>query len=642
MNGGYGCQPNLTVRALLPAPPGMYRLASPKSARERRDRAWYRCSNVTIRLPHVLLYRQLGRYLVYSACSICQQLNVDLGGILAPDGAVMASMRRLTGIVAAAVGCALIASACSGSGSGSGPESSGNAVLRIGTSYPIDSLNPYVGQSDYTYMAFEYIYPQLTQYNADLQIVPDFATSWTESPDGLTWTFRTRANAKWSDGQPLTAADAAWTINMEKKYVNGPTATAAGVVAHVTGAQATSPTTLVVHYSRPVANVLALFQGESILPEHIWKKYATGNGAALKTFANPAPVVSGGPFVLTKYVPNQIALFSRNPRWWGQKPHIKGFGLQFFTNDDAMVAALERGQVDFIGEYTPATAVAALRQHGLVVDTRPSLSMKDFIINTNPRKTVHRELLNPLVREALEYATDRPQIIKIAWLGLAQPGSTIVAPADGQWHDPQIKPLPFDLARASQLLDQAGYKMGPNGVRIAGGHPMSYKVIFPPDERGSGDRTFAILQTDFRKIGIAITQQNLDDDAATTAITAPDNKYLTFDMAMWDWVPPVDPDFMLSVVTCAQYGGWSDSGFCDPAYDRMYGRQSTLTAVSQRRALIWQMQRLIYGARPYIILNYPDIIEAHTKQWTGFVPAPVMGSVNSLSMQTLLQVQPAG
>jgi peptide/nickel transport system substrate-binding protein len=171
---------------------------------------------------------------------------------------------------------------------------------------------------------------------------------------------------------------------------------------------------------------------------------------------------------------------------------------------------------------------------------------------------------------------------------------------------------------------------------------MSYNVIFPPDERGSGDRTFAILQTDFKKIGIVINQQNLDDDATTAAITAPDNKYLTFDMAMWDWVPPVDPDFMLSVVTCEQYGGWSDSGFCDPAYDGMYARQSTLTAVSQRRALIWQMQRLIYNARPYLILDYPDIIEAHTKQWTGFVPAPVMGSVNSLSMQTLLQVHQTG
>src|SRR4029077_19080014 len=94
------------------------------------------------------------------------EVIADLGGFLRPDGAVMAGMRRLTGIVAAAAGFALIAAACSGSGprSGSGSPRSVNAVLRIGTSYPIDSLNPYVGQSDYTYMTFEYIYPQLTQY----------------------------------------------------------------------------------------------------------------------------------------------------------------------------------------------------------------------------------------------------------------------------------------------------------------------------------------------------------------------------------------------------------------------------------------------------------------------------------------------
>jgi peptide/nickel transport system substrate-binding protein len=70
----------------------------------------------------------------------------------------------------------------------------------------------------------------------------------------------------------------------------------------------------------------------------------------------------------------------------------------------------------------------------------------------------------------------------------------------------------------------------------------------------------------------------------------------------------------------------------------MYARQSTLTNVAQRRALIWKMQQQIYNDRPYIILDYPDVIEAHSKGWAGFVSSPVMGSVNSLSMQTLLQV----
>jgi peptide/nickel transport system substrate-binding protein len=544
--------------------------------------------------------------------------------------------RQALSAVAALAALALLTSACSGSGSQAGTQ--GGGILRIGTSYPIDSLNPFVGQSDYTYMTFEYIYPALVQYNQQLQIVPEFARSWTESTNGLTWTFHTQPGAKWSDGKPLTAADAAWTINIERKFDTGATASAAGGLAYVTGATATSPTTLMVHYSRPVANVLSNFQSLYILPEHVWAKYATGSGAAMKTFANPAPIVSGGPFELTKYVPNQIALFARNPHWWGPKPHIDGFGLQFFTNDDAMISAFEQGQLDFIGEYTPPTVVTKLRQKGFTVTTAPSLSFKDFIINTNPHKTTHRELLNPLVREALEYATNRQQITKTAWLGFATPGSTIIAPADQGWHDPNLKPLPYDLAKANQLLNQAGYKMGPNGIRIADGHQMSYNVIFPPDERGAGDRTFAILQTDWRKIGIAITQQNLDDAAATAAITAPNNKYLTFDMAMWDWVPPVDPDFMLSVLTCGQYGNWSDSGYCNPAYDKMYAEQSTLTNAAKREALVWRMQQLIFNARPYLVLDYPDVIEAHTKQWAGFAPSPVMGSINSLSIQTLLQV----
>src|SRR5262249_55237061 len=143
----------------------------------------------------------------------------------------MAAKRRWRRAAGVAAISAMLASACSGSAGHAGNENTPGGILRIGTSYPIDSLNPFVGQSDYTYMTFEYVYPALTQYSAGLSIVPSFAVSWSESADGLTWTFKTRPNAKWSDGQPLTAADAAWTINMEKKYENGPTASAAGALA---------------------------------------------------------------------------------------------------------------------------------------------------------------------------------------------------------------------------------------------------------------------------------------------------------------------------------------------------------------------------------------------------------------------------
>jgi len=537
-------------------------------------------------------------------------------------------------LVAAAVSLA----ACSNSRSGSGGT---GEVLHIGTTYPIDSMNPFVAQSDYSYAVYEYIYPQLVQYNSRLQIIPDFARSWSTSADGRTWTFHTVPHAKWSDGKPLTAADVAWTINEVMKYKNGPAGQWAGLLEHMTGASAPNSTTLVIRYSKAVANVLAQMQGMSVLPRQVWAPFFTGNGAKLKTYpnlppANGKPMVSGGPFELVKYRANQYALFKRNPNWWGPKPKIEGFGLQFYSNADAMVQALKEGNVDFVGEYTPPTAVTALKKAGFVVTTTPSISMKTFIINTNPRKTTHKELLDPRVREAIEYATDRQQIIRTAWLGLAQPGSSIIAPAEGSWHNTNIKALPFDIAKANQLLNAAGYKMGSNGIRIANGHSMSYNVIFPPDERGTGDRTFQIMQTDLRKIGISITQQNMDDSATFNAISH--DNYRTFDMAMWDWVPPVDPDFMLSVLTCGQLGNNSDSGYCNPAYDKMYAKQSTLISTSARQKLIWQMQQYIYSAKPYIILDYPDIIEAHSPSWTGFAVAPVMGSVNSLSMQTLLNV----
>jgi peptide/nickel transport system substrate-binding protein len=543
-----------------------------------------------------------------------------------------ARWRRALVVCAAATLLAPFVSACQVSVAGE------RDILRIGTTYPIDSLNPFVSEADYAYVAYQYMYPALTQYDADLHISPYFARSWSTSKNGKDWTFHTVPNARWSDGKPLNATDVAWTINMIVHFKNGATASAAGTVANVIKAVATDPNTVVVHYSRPVANVLEQLQQLPILPRQVWGRLAVGNGRQLRRFQNSAPVVSGGPFILENYQTNHIALFKDNPMWWGKPPHIKGFGLEFFSNADAMVSALETGQLDMIGEYTPATTVAALRHAKLDVTTAPSLSLKDFIINTNPKKKNHRELLNPVVREAMDDAVDRAQIVRTAWLGYAQPGNTLLAPADENWQNKAIPAPTFNLATANRLLDQAGYKRGSNGIRIADGHPMSYSLLFLADERGPGDRTFQIIQNDFKTIGIRITEDAVDDDAGNAAILAPNNKYQDFDLAMWDWVPPVDPDFLLSVLTCSQWGNNSDSGFCNAEYDRLYRQQAEAVNPVKRHRIVDRMQLIIHNQRPYLILDYPDVIEAHSRQWTGFVQAPVMGSVNSLSTVTLLNV----
>jgi peptide/nickel transport system substrate-binding protein len=535
---------------------------------------------------------------------------------------------------------ALVAAGC---GSKSKSTSKGNVkeggVLRLGTSSRIDSLNPYVAFNQDAYTTFMYIYPFLVQYDRNLKFAPDFATKWEVSQDGKTWTFHTRPGAKWSDGKPLTAADAAWTINTDVTFQKGTAANAAGLVAHITKATAPDATTLVVRYAAPVGNVLGQFQQLAILPKHVWAKYAANKGKNLKTFPNGAPIVSGGAFTLTKFKKDQIALFKRNPNFYGPKPHIDGFGLRMFSNDDALISAMKSHEIDAI-ESVPPTAIATLKKAGIVVSQVPGVTENDFIFNSNPKKNSHRELLNPKLREAFEHAIDRDKIAHVVWLDTAEPGASIIPPSTGSWHNADVEPLKFDVALANRMLDGLGYKKGAGGTRTAGGHKMSYVVITPTDLTGV-DRTFQIIQADFRKIGVNLTQKALDSSAAFDAITAPGTKYLNFDLAMWDWVPLIDPDFMLSVVTCDQYGGWSDSGYCNKAYDALYAKQGTTLDQGERRLIVHQMQEKLARERPYIFLNYESWISAHSKAWDGFVSSP-QGPFNSLSKQSFTEVHRVG
>ncbi|MDQ1123472.1 ABC transporter substrate-binding protein [Microbacterium trichothecenolyticum] len=520
--------------------------------------------------------------------------------------------------------------------------SSGGNTLRIGATATIDSLNPFVSSSDYSNVVYQYVYPHLTEYDtADMSLQPSFASSWTESDDKLTWTFTTIPDAKWSDGEALTAEDAAFTMSMVLEYQDSATGQLAGFLTHLASADAPSPDTLVLTYNEPASNVLAQMQQFPILPEHVWKSLATGDGAEIASFANGAPMVSGGPFLLNKYEKDQFALFDRNPNWWGQtKPQIDGFGFQFFANDDAMVTALKTGQVDMIGATTPATAVQSLKDAGMVVQTAPSVGFYDLIINTTAGKTRNRELLDPRVREALEYATDRASMVDTAWLGFATPGSTIVAPASG-WHDDSISGLPFDLDKANAILDELGYAKGSDGIRNADGHRMAYDLIFPTEVNGAGDRMFQVMQTGFAKAGIEITMRKMDTDSATAAIRGADGSYADYDLAMWLWAPPVDPNFVLSVLTCDQRGNNSDSGYCNADYDALFAQQAAAPDRAARQEIIDRMQQVAFDERPYIVLLYQDVIEAHSPQWTGFTMSPLVGSVNNLSMKTLLSVHRA-
>ena len=543
---------------------------------------------------------------------------------------------------------ALVASACSGSsgGGGDGGEGAEGGVLRIGTSSGLTSLNPFVGFNQDDYAVWMYIYPSLLMYDTTTptyDFLPGFAQEWSQSEDGMTVTFETVPGATWSDGEPLDAEDVVFTFEMIKEYEKTQTAQWAGSVTFLETIEASGENTIVATYDRPAGTALYDLGLTPILPPQVWEPLAASK--EIRRFPNEPeggePLVGGGPFLLTEYRKNDIALFEANPSYYGTKPLIDGFGLQFFRDEDAMITALKTDQLDAINEIPP-TAVETLRSAGMEVYEGPALALRDLIFNVDPEGQQRPELLDPRVREAMEYAIDRQAIVDTAWLGFATPGSTIVPEGNAtqgvSWHDDDIQPLPYDIAKANEILDSLGYAKGSDGIRVADGEQMEYEVVFPLDEAGAGDRAFRIIQQGFEQIGVRLVQQRLDTNAAWNAMY--DKGHYVFELAMWDWFPAADPDFILAVLTCDQWGNWNDTGYCTDAYDELYTAQKSAVDPEERQRIVFEMQQIAFDERPYIILTYDMRLDAWSKNWEGFVPS-TQGIFNNFSTQSLTSVHQA-
>ena len=545
-------------------------------------------------------------------------------------GAVRAGRRWIT---SAAVAVAIMAAAGCGGSSQGGSSSSHSAVLRVGTVYYIDTLNPFLGIEPQDTAAYTMVYPQLVQYGPGEKMEGDWASSWTHSPDGLRWTFTLRSG-KWSDGAPLTSADAVWTINTTLKYASGPTSYLAGVLDGVKSATAPNAHTLVLTYDHPVAAVLANLEQFFILPEHIWRKHVGSKGAGLHSFEPQAhlPVVGGGAYYLTEFSQKGTTVFRPNPYFYGPRSRAAAVTLTFYTNPTSMVADLENGNLDFV-DSVPYTIASTLKgRHGITLNVGPGSEVTNLGFNSNPLKPKNRELLNPLVKEAFEYAIPRKQLVSVLFGGYARPWANILssASAGSGWLNPKVQPLPYDPAKANSILNSLGYRMGSGGVRevpATGGrfaqaaHSMTYNVIVPDDLDFNGNRQFLILRAAFQKIGVTLNEvPGGDASQAYTMITGPNAKYLSTDMYTWYWHPYIDPDFNLSVVTRAQWDNNSDSGFDDPAYDRWWTQQNAMVDVAKRRALVWKMEAYLAQKRPYIQLVETDVLTAHGSNWTGFQP----------------------
>lgn len=509
------------------------------------------------------------------------------------------------------------------------------AVFRVGILQDVDSLNPFKGITAAAYEMWGLMYDTLTGYAAkDFSPVPRLAESWTHSDDGLTWTYTLRDGVTFNDGEPLTADDVVYTF---ERIMNGrlEKTNYGSYVNQITSVEATDDHTVVMTLKNPtpVMEHLAI----PILPEHIWSKI---DDTEVRKYTNepgddPPGAVGSGPFILTEAREGQYYTFKRNDDYWGGPAHIDGIEFQFFRNADAMVQALKTGQIDFADDldaniFASLANVPDVEARSSVYYGFNYLTMNGgaSLTDGTPIGTGHPSLKDPQVRLAIHYAVDKDALVDRNLDGRGSAGTTIIPPLYPEHYEP-TDPITYDPDKANQILDDAGYAKGPDGIRRMpdGTDPLVY-TMYARQNSETSQTTIKFLQGWLKDIGIDSTVETVSESRLYEIAGEG-----TFDIYEWGWVVEPDPDYQLSTMTCAQlsykqpdgtiYAGLNDSFYCNKKYDALYEKQATETDRDARTAIAQEMQQMVYDANAYIVTVYYDYLQAYrTDRFTGFVPQP--------------------
>ena len=228
----------------------------------------------------------------------------------------------------------------------------GNVTLKVGWTTDPDNLNPFVGIEQSSYELFHVSYDFLTNYGDKyLETQPGLAESWTKSEDGLTWTFKIRQGVMWSDGQPLTARDIAFSYTYQKKLELTAFLSALDGIKSVT---APDDVTVVIECSQPKADILSMWV--PIVPEHVWSKFKTYDQAT--KYLNKPPIVGSGPFQVVEWQKGKFIRAVANKDYWGGKPKVDEIIFEAYKNQDTLAQDLKLGAVDLAINIPPAQVKA--------------------------------------------------------------------------------------------------------------------------------------------------------------------------------------------------------------------------------------------------------------------------------------------
>ena len=450
--------------------------------------------------------------------------------------------------------------------------------------------------------------------------VPDLAESWEVSPDGLTWTFHFVHNATWHDGVPFTSADFKFTLDYCTDYPDFNASVQCGsTISYMSTINRTDTPdnyTAIVHMNTPLADF-----GQPIfwiLPKHIWENIPRDE--AEKTYRN-LPPIGTGPFKYVDSKVNEYVLLDANKQYFRGAPKVDHILFKYYADPDTMVEAFIKGEVDVIAP--PYGSVAKLQNEtGIKVLTWPVNSISELGFNTwsDPSSKGNPALRDYRFRQALAYAVNKTEIIKLAYHGLAERAESVLPSRMVLYHwDPSPEErLDFNLTKANLMLDELGYTKWDDShtYRIDPTTNSSFLLsLWVSNDALELISAGTLIETWFKEIGIGLQMRVVD-----SAQMIDTNLAGGMDMYLWGWGFDPDPDFALSVFTTGQIGVWSDCFYSNATYDALYQKQHTATDMTERKNTITEMQKWLYYQAPYVVLAYTYNIEAYrTDIFTGFM-----------------------
>jgi len=473
-----------------------------------------------------------------------------------------------------------------------------------GSAGDADKLNPILVGDATSQGICDSVFNGLTRYNPKLQLEGALAESWEVRDKGLTLVFHLRHGVRWHDGQPFTSADVKFTVDsIMDTRVASPAKSLFDLVSRI---ETPDDWTVVARYKKAFAPALEAW-GMDIIPRHLLL------GHDLNTDPFNRHPVGTGPYVFRSWTDKQSVVLDANPDYWEGKVHIATQVLRIIPDPSTQLLELKAGGIDGMtlqpDQYLTGTSDEAF---GRVVRKfrYPGLHLYTYLAFNLARPPFD----DLKVRWALSSAIDRTELIQGVMQGLARPCSGPYSPLM-QAYDQSVQPVALDLTKAAALLDQAGWALGPDGLRHKGGRAFEFKLI-----TNSGNtprvKTVEIMQQQFAKLGVKADV--LTYEWSTFVSSHIDNH--DFDAAVLGWQLSMDPD-QYSVFHSSQTHAGEENfvSLKDAEVDRLLEQGRTTFDPAKRTATYRALHRRIAELQPYAFLYAPDDLSALSLKFQGLV-----------------------